>query len=275
MNRNRFPKIILILVSFLILEGFSIYLIKEDSVIQRMNIMKTVRKTNTWFWKIGYNYRSFYNLKETNTNLASENVRLKEKLEDLSHLEINKPNTTALKDFNINKYYSAKVIYNSSNSLHNYIILNKGENDSIKKDMGVISPNAIIGYVESVSSNFCRVKTIFDIDNNLGAMLKKSFTFGKLNWNGMSLKKIELEDIPLNTTFNIGDTVISSGYSIKYPEGVPIGQVTSYKLINGINFTLEVEIFENMKALRYVYIIENPNYNEIRGLLKEKDYEKR
>ena len=78
----------------------------------------------------------------------------------------------------------------------NFITINKGSNDKVSIDDGVISENGLIGIVNNVSRNFSTLISILNTDLNINAKLKNSNHFGSLNWSGESYEHINLYDIP-------------------------------------------------------------------------------
>jgi len=70
-------------------------------------------------------------------------------------------------------------------------------------------------------------------------------------------------DIPTNVKLALGDTVITSGYSHIFPEGIMIGFIENYKIPEGENFyTIKLQFSEDCNSLDYVYIVSNLMKNE-------------
>ena len=132
-------------------------------------------------------------------------------------------------------YIPASVVSNSTDRLHNIIIINKGTRDGVREDMGVITDRGIVGYVLSAGEKYSKVSSVLDIDNMVSAIHRKTNTFGVLQWNGEH-------------------AVVSSGYSLIYPEGLPVGTVSGKELRDGINYDVTVTLYENFSKLRHVYV---------------------
>ena len=102
---------------------------------------------------------------------------------------------------------------------------------------------------------------------NLNAKLKKSNHFGILNWNGLNYSTVQLIDLPKQTKINIGDTIIKGGNSFIFPEGVLIGNVSSFKLDDTQNYIeAEISLFNDMTNIKNVYIIRNNDLEELKKL---------
>ena len=112
-----------------------------------------------------------------------------------------------------------------------------------------------------------RVISILNTKLNLNAKLKKSNHFGVLNWDGMNYTSIQLKDLPKQSPVSIGDTIVTGGNSFIFPEGILIGEVSSYKLDETQNYIeIEVDLFNDMTDLKNVYIIKNNHLEELKEL---------
>lgn len=155
-------------------------------------------------------------------------------------------------------YTQARVIKNSINKQYNYFTIDKGENDGIKPDMAVISYNGVAGIVHSTSEHYSTVISILNTKIGISAKIRKNEYFGSVIWNAKDYKKVILREIPNHVKLVIGDTVVTSGYSSIFPEGVPIGEISGFSGTSGGNFfEIEVKLLTNFKSLTYVYIVGN------------------
>ena len=57
----------------------------------------------------------------------------------------------------------------------------------------------------------------------------------------------------------VGDTVLTSGISAVFPPDIPIGVTAGTRLIDGAVNVVDVNLFVDFSALRYVIIAENPD----------------
>ena len=155
---------------------------------------------------------------------------------------------------------------NSTDRLHNILIINKGKRDGIAEDMGVVTDRGIIGYILSAGEKYSKVSSILDIDNMASGTLTGSNTFGVIQWDGKTARRTVMHDIPVHTVFSDGDTVVSSGYSLIYPPGIPIGTVAGHRLRDGVNYDLTIDLFEEFPRLRHVYVVSRKDINELNAL---------
>ena len=203
--------------------------------------------------------------------------------------KVNKP--TSLDSLtNINfSYKNAKVISNNLSSFKNRLVINKGIKDGLKNEMGVINSDGIIGIINSTSKNYSSIISILNIEIKINAKIKKTSHFGTLEWDGLSTKYLKLNDIPETAKIKIGDSIVTGGMSLIFPEGIKIGvvskiskhenQVTSYSVRSGNNDAFKYESRENylnikvklntdMSNLNNVYIIESLNREEFQKVKK-------
>ena len=216
------------------------------------------------------NISSYLNLNSQNRMLAEENNRLKSIIyntpeRDSSFLD-------SLKFNSLYRFTHALVIKNSYSLNNNVLLVNKGKNDSIREDFGVISSLGIVGIINKTSNNYATVISILNTTSQISAKLKNTNHFGTLIWNSNSPEIMQLIDIPkaAESYLTIGDTIITSGRSSIFPKGVLVGAIQDFRLDDAENyFTLSVKLFNDMTNLEHVYIIENMDKPEITDLLNE------
>lgn len=267
-GRNSYILYLANIIVFIVLEAVALWLISRNSLLQRSEIIKSVSAVTNGFAGASGSIGMYFNLKEINNRLAEENTALRMENDRLraalDSTTASVPDITA--GSGIFDYIPAAVVSNSTDRLHNIIIVNKGLRDGIREDMGVITDRGIIGYVVSAGEHYSRISSILDIDNMISGTLSSSNTFGVLQWNARSPRRIILHDIPVHTDIPDGDTVVSSGYSLIYPAGIPVGTVTGREIRDGNNYDLTVELFEEFSRLRHVYIAVRKDIDELQKL---------
>lgn len=257
-------------IVFTALEVLAVTMVANGSIIQRSRIMETVSAVTNTLAGTSWQITRYFSLGEVNRKLAAENTALRMENDRLkAALDRESIPDSLLSDDPVFEYIPAAVVSNSTDRLHNYLIINKGRRDGIREDMGVITGNGIIGYIQSAGEKYSKVSSLLDTDNMASAVLKSSNTFGVLKWNGESVRKIILHDIPVHTWIPDGDTVVSSGYSLIYPAGIPVGTVTSMELQDGINYDITVTMFEDFQRLRHVYVAVRKDIEELEMLKGE------
>lgn len=231
---------------------------------------KIVSSTNFFSGSI-YNWKhsisDYFGLKNENKRLLEENEYLRNQL---SAYGVDSVSTKYVDISSFNKPYTytkARVIKNDYGKIDNYILIDKGEKDSIFPDMGVITDKGIIGIVENTSKNYSRVISILNSNSRINAGLKKSNQYGSLIWNGKDPNIVQLETIPRQAFIKEGDTIITNGRSTIFPKGIGIGTITSYTLNqNKSYYLINVKLFNDMSDIGFVYAIKSRDIDEIKSL---------
>ena len=255
-------KSLLPIILFIALEAFSIALMANNGVIQRYRVMRIAQNIQSYFWSKSSQVTSFFSLREENKVLLKENETLKQ---ELIALMSTSPATDSTSAEQVPKYtlVHARVLKNTVNKQHNYIIIDKGSDDGMEEGMGVINPTGIVGVVNSVSAHYSYVISFLNSSQIVSAMIAKNNVFGPMQWSGERIDRAVLMEIPIHTDVKVGDTIISSGYSIIYPADIPLGIVDTMTVIDGISQEINVTLFQNFKALKYVDVVINREKNEI------------
>lgn len=213
------------------------------------------------------NASQYLDLKSQNELLAQENNKLKA----LFYNTQTASDSIFIDSFATNTKYklrTAHIIKNSYNAINNVLLLDKGLNDSIKQDYGVITTKGIVGVIDNVSGNYATVVSILNSTNKISGQLKKTNHFGSLIWNGVSPNTIQLIDVEKIAPVLRGDTVITSGRSSIFPKGIPVGVIKDFKLDAAENYyEINVTLFNDMTNIEHVQIIENKDIQEITNLL--------
>ena len=136
--------------------------------------------------------------------------------------------------------------------------------------MGVITSEGILGIIEKTSNNYSAVQSILNTKSNINAKIKNTNYFGSLTWNTERYDQVQLEDIPRLVPLMVGDTIVTGAMSSIFPENVPIGTIKKFDLNASQSFyRIDVQLFNDMTNIKNVYIIENPNREEILQLETE------
>ncbi len=265
-------------ILFLLLQGFSIYLIVHYSKYHNAIFSKTA---NQFTGKINEKYTgvtSYFRLKKTNDSLIAANDMLYNKLkanfelpDTSSNFIIDSIKIDSMEQFRKYQYYPAKVVYNSVASQNNFIVLGRGTSQKIKQGMGVIDPNSgVVGVVTEVSAGYAVVMSLLHKDSHLSGKLIKGGETGTLNWDGKTPNIISLSGIPKSAKVLPGDTIISSGFSTSIPKGMMMGivqEVKSDKSTN--NHLIKFKTAANFYNLEFAYVIENRQTEEIKAILEK------
>lgn len=266
-DRNKYILHLINLLVFILLETAAVWLISRNSVIQRSDIFRSVSAVTNAFSSGAGNIGRYFSLGKINRRLSEENVVLRRENDRLQAVlsGLAMPDSL-LTESPLFDYIPALVVSNSTDRLHNILIINKGRRDGVVEDMGVVTDRGIIGYILSAGEKYSKVSSMLDIDNMASGTLTGSNTFGVIQWDGKTARRTVMHDIPVHTVFSDGDTVASSGYSLIYPPGIPIGTVSGHRLRDGVNYDLTIDLFEEFSRLRHVYVVSRKDIQELNTL---------
>ena len=274
-------------VVYFILLLFSLSLIFNSNYFHRSKVIILLNNISN-FSSENFDYIiEYFELKDINLDLTKENLFLKNQLEKVKQYS----NLDSLKNTNFT-FRNAKVISNNLSSFKNHLIINKGVRHGLKNEMGVINSTGIVGIINRTSKNYSSVMSVLNIDTKINAKVKRTSHFGTLEWNGRRTSYLVLNDIPETANIKVGDSIITGGMSLIFPEGINIGVVSEIinqnKIsdtvvrfkgnINEANYldfefkenylTVKVKLHTDMNNLNNVYVIESLNREEFQKIKK-------
>lgn len=251
----------------------SCMLLFNDDPYRRHVFLTSAGRMAATVYKGANNVTSYFDLREINgdlnrrnAELQSEIVRLQETIDRLSEQHFT--DTLAL-DSGVRHFdfIVAHVINNSIAHPFNYLTINKGSDDSVRPELGVIDRNGVVGIVSTTGAHSARVISLLNPHFRLSCKIKRSEYFGSLVWDGANPTEALLEELPRHTVFAPGDTIVTSGYSAVFPSGLPVGVVIGADTDRNQNFfTLRVKLLADFTTLGNVQVVINNQAEEIRAL---------
>jgi len=253
-------------ILFLLLLGISLTLTIQFHSFHRSKIISSANVVSGSIYKEINETKEYLNLRQENENLALENAMLRSLLfqvKDSSFMT----KLDSIKGVKPSDIVVAKVIKNSYNVYENYLTLDAGAKQGIKPDMAVINSLGIVGITDDTSENYSTVASILNKKSRINAKIKKSNHFGSLVWDGKSTGYAQLIDLPRLAAIHKGDTVVTGGQSIIFPENINIGTIDKIYIDTQTNYyTLNVKLFNDMTNLGHVYILKSKGKEEITKL---------
>ena len=244
---------------FLLIEVLCTYLIVQNNFFQKSSFINSSNQLSASVLKTSKDIEDYFNLKNENEKLVAENAELRSRSMLSFSILVNDQYT--VKDTIYHQKYtytSSKVVNNTTNRRNNYLTLDKGSKQGIKNNMAVITSTGIVGQVKDVSENFCTVMSLLNSKTTISSKIKKDGSYGPLTWEGEDFDHATLHDIPTHVRLIQGDTIVTSAYSLTFPESIMIGTVESFVRKSGEYFyTVKVKLSTDFKKLSHVYIVNN------------------
>jgi rod shape-determining protein MreC len=202
-------------------------------------------------------YFALQNTSRENEQLKRENGALKLQITQLESKAGEADRLGALLKFrqtNVDvPMVSARVIGGSADSASLTIYLDRGERDGIRRNMGVITPDGVVGKVIESYKDTAQVLLLTDKDSGVGAMLADSRVQKPVGGTGdqlLILKYISNED----NSVNPGDRIVTSGMDRIFPRDLPVGTIADIKPGNTFK-QIRVRPAANLERLEEVFVL--------------------
>ena len=171
-----------------------------------------------------------------------------------------------------NQYIAASVIGRDPSPFMGYIILDHGTNNGVRRDMPVVTEQGLVGTVDAVTANACRVQLISDPGFNVNVRTQETRAEGLIV--GSITGELELQMVTQDRQLTPGDLVLTSGLGGKFPSDVLVGKIeTVIKRENALFQSASVQSTVDFRNLRVVLLIRNFEPVEIEPLIPEEETE--
>ncbi len=257
------------LAVFIILEIASLRMVSSNGSLQRIWLARQAHFFQAKVWGGAQSVLQYFSLGKQNKALAEENHKL---LLALGEKGAAKRDARAdslagmlvrSDDF---RYIPATIVKLSRNRQHNYLIIDKGSEDGVHLQDGIVTPSGIVGIVDAVEKHYSYAISFMNPEISISARLGTEGAVGPLSWDGKSRRGAVLKEIPLQFKFQPGDTVFTSGYSAIFPPDIPLGTTGEARIVNGATNEISVNLFQDFSTLKYAVVVENIGREEITSL---------
>jgi rod shape-determining protein MreC len=242
---------------FLLLEAISLILFFNYNEFQGSSLYRVSNTVSGSVNRTFSGISEYFSLRKTNRVLIEEMAKLHSRIPEAFY--ITDVNVFYKKDSIVNleyKYISAKVISNTVHKRNNFLMINKGSRHGIENHMGVIIGNTIVGQVVNVSPHFSWIMSLLNKDSRISGKFIKNNQLVNIEWAGGNYRKGLVKDIPKHIDILIGDTIITSGNSDIFPEGLMIGTISGFKIAQDENFNHgEILFSTDFNSLGYVEVV--------------------
>lgn len=260
------------LLLFLILEIICFSLIVQFNDTQNETWLNSVNLYSGQVQNRTEKFNEYLKLQQVNDSLLVENSKLLTQIIDFKvDLANNAFQEFESKDTLIHTVIPSRVCDKTIHLRNNHFTLCKGSKHGIEKGMGVITDDGLIGVIKSVQENYSDVILLLHSQSRISAAIKGREYFGNLVWKSNNRKVMVMEAVPKYAEINIGDTVITSGYSNIFPLGLEVGKIKSFNAEKGgNNYEIQVELFNDIDKAQYVYVIDISHKEERADLFFQK-----
>ena len=258
--------IVLEIICFVLLFSYnsfqgSVYLSTANSVSARV-VSARSRVTN------------YFGLAEVNDRLATQNAALLQRVEELEALVALQQLDSLSQAEAVQRVHRtgyiitpAQIIDKSINRADNFMTLDRGTLDGVQPNMGVMSANGVVGVVYKCTEHYSLVMSLLNSKSSVSCKVQGSNDLGYLRWNGGDARYAMLHDLPRYSAVAVGDTIVTSGNSSFFPEGIMVGSVEElYPSSDGLSMTLKIALSAHFSQLERVFIMRKMDAEEMAAL---------
>ena len=170
-------------------------------------------------------------IRQRNTELEAEVSRLESQIIDLQQQLSETRILSALVDFARvhpeNRYLAASVIGRDPSPFLQYVIINRGSDDGLRRGMPVVTQQGLVGRISKVTAGAATVQLISDAAAKVNVRIEPSRAQALLQ--GEITGEVSLDMIPQAAKVQVGDLVLTSGLGGNYPDNILIGQITGVR----------------------------------------------
>lgn len=209
-----------------------------------------------WFRDVWRNYFALRSAKKDREDLRRENDALKLRIAQLEGKAAETDRLAALLHFRQSQsdvpMVAARVIGGSAGTASLTIEIDRGEKDGIRQNMGVITPDGVVGKVSEAYGNTSTVLLLTDTKSGVGATLADSRIQSPVGGLGEPL--VTMKYVPNDDDVSVGERVITSGMDRIFPRDLPVGTITEVKA--GVPFKqIRIKPAANLEKLEEVLVL--------------------
>ncbi|MBP5171577.1 MAG: rod shape-determining protein MreC [Bacteroidales bacterium] len=253
---------------FVVLEIVALVLLFRYNDFHQSIALSSASRINGKIYETREQVTGYFLLREKNTLLWQQNGELEKKVARLeAALRQSGREEAPLRDADEFGYIYARVLKNSVIQQTNSFTLNVGRADGVQPGMGVTGPQGIAGIVSACSEHYSVVVSLLNVNAHFSCKVKNTDVVGSLTWHGGDTRYGWLEELPGYQMWNVGDTVVTSGFSNSFPAGLPVGCIESFDKTSAENFyTARIRLFTRFESLADVRIMYRTHFQEQREL---------
>jgi rod shape-determining protein MreC len=209
-----------------------------------------------WFRDVWRNYFALRGTRKDNEDLRHENDALKLRIAQLEGKAAEADRLAALLSFRKSNsnvpMLAARVIGGSAGTASLTIELDRGERDGIRRNMGVITPDGVVGKVVEAYPNTAQVLLLTDKESGVGAKLADSGNQHPVG--GVGEPMLAMKYVPNDDEVNVGERVVTSGMDRIFPRDLPVGTIAEVKPGNQFK-QIRVKPAANLEKLEEVLVL--------------------
>lgn len=217
---------------------------------------------------------TYFGLADKNRILAEQNAQLQQRILELEMKDVyyrldSLSEAETIKRIHRSGYNitPAQIIDKSINKMDNYFTIDRGTADGVAPDMGVMGVDGVVGVVYKCTEHYSLVMPLLNSYSSISCKVLGSKDFGYLQWSGGDSRYAMLYDVPRYSNVAEGDTIVTSGNSSYFPEGVMVGTVVeTYPSVDGLYMTLKLQLSTPFSQLEHAFVVRKMDAEELAAL---------
>jgi rod shape-determining protein MreC len=205
-------------------------------------------------------------LRDLNLQLSQEVTRMRKSLLENENLK----EMLNLKQKNEFEYVSADVVGRTTIEMRNYMMVNKGSSSGVQDGMAVRTAAGIAGLVIGTTKNYALIESLQNREIKVSSKVLRSSIDGLLVWEGGN--DYLLKNVPKSFDIKVGDVIVTSDFSSRFPKDIPVGVVEKLSEEAGDLFLkIYVRPAAEFSAVEQVFVIKYLPDPERQKLVEEID----
>lgn len=254
-----FLRKIYFVIMFILLEIMAFSHFSNSSVYANAKIMNASAVMTGGFQGSISRVENFMRLRSDNEKLLARVAALENELETYKAAERVAQSDSVVIDpvstLGQYEYMTAHVVNNTINRRDNYLTIDKGTKDGVVPEMAIMSNGCLVGYIVSCSAHYSVGVSFLNTKFVTSGQSTRRSYYGSVRWEGVDYSKGRLLEIPKYADIEVGDTIVTTEFSSRFPEGIPIGVVTNAEMVNGINYEADIDLLVEFGRLYNVELV--------------------
>ena len=252
-------------ILFVVLEIVAVSIYMRSTPYTRARILSKVYAVTGGVATLRSNIVSYFSLAKENRLLTERIAQLERETVALREAVIDSELSDEDFDFD---FIPAQLVANTVNRTYNYMMLNKGAADGVTPESAVVTAaGAVVGYILECSDHYASAVSILNPSFRTSGRIEGSEYSGSIEWRGGSPYEVTLCEVSKYAELEIGQQVVTTGFSHYFAPGMPIGTISGFELDETRTYyTANVRLAADMSRLQNVLIIKNEDIDEMKSL---------
>jgi len=260
-------------ISFTALVVISLSLISMGNINQIGGFRTVIIGTLGWFQEAFSWFPNPTALRNENIALRELNLQLSNEVTKMREAVVENKALRSLLDFRqkaVQELEAVDIVGVSTIQMRSYFTINKGAKQGIYKGMTLRTDAGLVGIVIGSSKNYAFVESIMNRDIKISAKSLRSEYKGIVVWEGG--EDLIMINVPKTHDVKAGDIIVTSEFSNKYPNNIPIGRVKEAKQEPGYLFLkVTIKPYVNFATLEQAFVLKQTPNTELIELTEELD----